>query len=110
VDEDFVLKMDIPNECLELTLTNMVTQTKKMLIQKLMGKILPFKELKDCLELHLHQSFYSIKLLTRGFFEVVFLEEEGTTRVRVMAVVEWEGLSMNFFKWHTLTLGRLKES
>lgn len=75
-----------------------------------MGKILPLKELKDCLELHPHQSLYSIKLLTKRFFEVVFLEEEGTTRVGVMVVVEWEGLSMNFFKWHTLTSGRLKES
>ncbi len=31
---------------------------------------------------------------------MVFLEEEGITRAKTMATVEWEGLSMNFFKWH----------
>ncbi len=30
---------------------------------------------------------------------MVFLEEEGNTKARVMVVVEWEGLPMNFFKW-----------
>jgi hypothetical protein len=42
------------------------------------------------------------KLLTKGFFEVVFLEKESTTRARAMATVQWEGLLMNFFKWRPL--------
>ncbi len=54
VDKDFVLKTDIPNERLELALTNMVTQTKKMVIGRLMGRRPAFKELKDFLKLHLH--------------------------------------------------------
>ncbi len=38
VDEDFVLKIDIPNERLELALTNTVTQTKKNVDRKINGE------------------------------------------------------------------------
>lgn len=31
---------------------------------------------------------------------MVFLEEEDIIKARTMATVEWEGLSMNFLKWH----------
>lgn len=33
---------------------------------------------------------------------MVFLEKESTSRARAMAAVQWEGLSMNFFKWRSL--------
>ncbi len=38
MDEDFVLKIDIPNERLELALTNTVTQTKKNVDRKINGE------------------------------------------------------------------------
>jgi hypothetical protein len=54
VDKDFALKTDIPNERLELALTNTITQTKKMVIGRLMGTRPAFNVLKDFLKLHLH--------------------------------------------------------
>ncbi len=55
--------------------------------------------LQDCLKLHLPTSYTSVTLLTRGFFEVLFMDEEGAKSARKIIVVEWSSLNLSFFRY-----------
>ncbi len=50
------------------------------------------KALQDCLKLHLLVSYTSVILLIRGFFEILFTDEEGAKFIRKIIAVEWSGL------------------
>jgi len=50
------------------------------------------------MQLHLHESFRTVTLLTPGFFEISFAEEAGAVAARKLTTVEWGGLSFCFFK------------
>jgi hypothetical protein len=58
-----------------------------------------FKTLLDCLKLHLPAPFNSVSLLTRGYFEVLFENEEGAKATRQLAAVEWSGLGLSFSRY-----------
>ncbi len=57
------------------------------------------KALQNCLKLHLPTSYTSVILLTRGFFEVFFMDEEGVKFARKITVVEWSGLNLSFSRY-----------
>jgi hypothetical protein len=38
-------------------------------------------------------------LLTRGFFKVFFMDEEGAKSARKIIAVEWSGLNVSFFQY-----------
>jgi len=38
-------------------------------------------------------------LLTKGFFKVLFIDEEGAKSVRKITTMEWSGLNLSFF-WY----------
>jgi hypothetical protein len=57
------------------------------------------KALQDCLKLHLLASYTSITLLTRGFFEMFFTDEEGVKSARKTTTVEWSGLNLSFSQY-----------
>jgi hypothetical protein len=38
-------------------------------------------------------------LLTRGFFEVLFTDEEGVKSAKKITTVEWSGLNLFFFRY-----------
>ncbi|CAK9263702.1 unnamed protein product [Sphagnum jensenii] len=61
-----------------------------------------FKDLQDCLRLHLPAPFLMVTLLTRGYFEVLFEKEEGARAARKLAVVEWNGWALSFSRYSTL--------
>jgi hypothetical protein len=44
-------------------------------------------------------SYTSITLLTRGFFEVFFMDEEWAKFARKITVVEWNGLNLSFSQY-----------
>jgi hypothetical protein len=50
------------------------------------------------MQLHLHESFRTVTLLTPVFFEISFAEEAGAVAARKLTAVEWGGLSFCFFK------------
>jgi hypothetical protein len=52
------------------------------------------------LKLHLSATFVSITLLTRGFFLILFEDEEGATITRKLAMVEWNGFSLSFSRYN----------
>jgi hypothetical protein len=53
----------------------------------------------DCLKLHLSAPFNLVSLLTRGYFEVLFKNEEGAKATRRLATVEWSGLGLSFSRY-----------
>jgi len=61
-----------------------------------------FKDLQDCLKLHLPAPFLTVTLLTQGYFEVLFEKEEGARTARKLVVVEWSGWALSFSKYSAL--------
>jgi hypothetical protein len=61
-----------------------------------------FKELHDCLKLHLPAPCSTITLLIRGYFEVLFEEEEGAKATRKLGAVKWSGWALSFSRYSTL--------
>jgi hypothetical protein len=55
--------------------------------------------LQDCLKLHLPASYTLVTLLTRGFFEVLFTDEEGAKSAKKITTVEWSGLNLSFSRY-----------
>jgi hypothetical protein len=67
-----------------------------MVIGRSLGDRTTIKALHDYLKLHLPTSFVSTTLLTRGYFEVLFVDEEGAKSTKKIMVVEWSGLNLSF--------------
>jgi hypothetical protein len=70
-----------------------------MVIGRVLGGKPTIKAFQNCLKLHMPASYTSITLLTRGFFEVLFMDEEGAKSTRKIIVVEWSGLNLSF-SWY----------
>jgi hypothetical protein len=70
-----------------------------MVIGRALGGQPTIKALQDCLKLHLPASYTSATLLTKGFFEVLFTDEEGAKFAKKIIMVEWSGLNLSF-SWY----------
>jgi hypothetical protein len=66
-------------------------KARKTIIGRTLGGKATFKALQDCLKLLLPAPFSTITLLTRGYFEILFEDEEGARATRKLAAVEWSG-------------------
>jgi hypothetical protein len=86
---------------IELQKSAMLRACKMVIGQTLVGRA-SFKELQDCLKLHLLTHFTTITLLTRGYFEVLFEEEEGARATRKLGAVKWNGWALSFSKYSAL--------
>jgi hypothetical protein len=53
----------------------------------------------NCLKLHLLAPLVSTTLLTRGYFEILFEDEEGAKATRRLTVVEWSNLCLSFSRY-----------
>ncbi len=58
-----------------------------------------FKALHKSLKLHLPATFISVTLLTRGYFLILFENEEGAISTRKLTSVEWNGLNLSFSRY-----------
>jgi hypothetical protein len=76
-----------------------VRKTRKMVIGRALGGRPTIKALQDCLKLHMPASYTSIILLTRGFFEVFFTDEEGAKLARKITTMEWSSLNLSL-SWY----------
>ncbi len=65
------------------------------------GCDLTHKEIKDCLQLHLHESFKFMILLTWGLFEVSFSNETEVVTTQKLTTVKWNEFIFSFSKWQT---------
>jgi hypothetical protein len=76
-----------------------VCKAQRMVIGRALGGRPTIKALQDCFKLHLPASYTSVTLLTRGFFEVLFTNEEGAKFARKITAVEWSGLNLSFSRY-----------
>ncbi len=69
------------------------------MIERTLGGRASYKDLVDYLKLHLPAPFVTITLLTRGYFQILFEEEDGPRATRKLAAVEWSGWALSFSKY-----------
>ncbi len=74
-------------------------RARKIVIGRTLGGRASHKDLVDCLKLHLPTPFVTITFLTRGYFEILFENEEGAKPTRKLAAVEWNGWALSFSKY-----------
>jgi hypothetical protein len=55
--------------------------------------------LLDCLKLHLSAPLVSTTLLTRGYFEILFKDEDGAKATPRLTAVEWSDLRLSFSRY-----------
>jgi hypothetical protein len=99
VDQCFVLEAEFPEEMVLEMQNAAAKKARRTVIGRMSGERASFKTLHDCLKLHLPPSFASITLLTRGYFLVLFEEEQGAIDTRKLSTVEWSGISLFFSKF-----------
>ncbi len=73
-----------------------VRKARKMVIERALGGRPTIKAFQNCLKLHLLTSYTSVTLLTRGFFEVLFTNEERAKFAKKITTMEWSGLNLSF--------------
>lgn len=74
-------------------------KARKTVIGRTLGGRATLKALHESLKLHLLVTFVSVTLLTRGYFLILFENEEGATSTRKLTSVEWNGLSLSFSRY-----------
>jgi hypothetical protein len=99
IDYSVEVEVDFPKDLVSAMKENVAKKTRRTIIGRTLGGRATLKTLLNCLKLHLPISFVSVTLLTRGYFEVRFEEEEGAKATRRLATVEWSGLSLSFSRY-----------
>jgi len=96
IDYSLEVEVDFPIDLVAMMKENAAKKARRTIIGRTLGGRATLKSLLDCLKLHLPFPFVSITLLTRGYFEILFEEEEGAKATRRLTAVEWNGLSLSF--------------
>jgi hypothetical protein len=78
---------------------NVAKKARRTVIRRTLGGRTTFKALHECLKLHLPTSFTSTTLLTRGYFLILFENEEGAISTKKLTTVEWSELSLSFSRY-----------
>jgi len=99
VDLSLELEADFPEELVLEMQSNAAKKAHRMVIGWTLGGRVTFKTLQECLKLHLPVSFISATLLTRGYFLILFENEEGARATKKLTLVEWSGLSLSFSRF-----------
>jgi hypothetical protein len=103
VDYELELEVDFPLEMVLEMQEDVVRKARRMVITRTLGSRRTIKALQDCLKLYLPASYTSVTLLIRGFFEVLFTDEEEAKFSRKITVMEWSSLNLSF-SWYISTL------
>jgi len=99
VDYNLELEADFPMDMVLEMQENATKKTRKTVIGRTLGGRATFKALHECLKLHLPASFISATLLARGYFKILFENEEGAITTRKLTTVEWNGLNLSFSRY-----------
>lgn len=99
VDYNLVIEADFPPDMVLDMQRSAAQKARKMVIGRTLGGRASYKDLLDCLKLHLPAPFSTITLLTRGYFEILFEDEDGARATRKLAAVEWSGWALSFSKY-----------
>jgi hypothetical protein len=90
------VEADFPRDLVLMMKESAAKKARRTVIGRTLRGRATLKSLLDCLRLHLPIPFVSITLLTRGYYEILFEEEEGAKATRRLTMVEWSGLSLSF--------------
>jgi len=96
VDYSLEVEVDLPRDLVSTMKESAAKKTRRTVIGRTLGGRVMLKSLLDCLKLHLPIPLVSITLLTRGYFEILFEEEEGAKATRRLTAIKWSGLSLSF--------------
>ncbi len=78
---------------------NAAKKARRTVIGRTLGGRATFKTLLDCFKLHLPAPPVSTTLLTRGYFKILFEDEEGAKATRRLTTVEWSDLRLSFLRY-----------
>jgi hypothetical protein len=99
VDYSLELKAEFPTDMVLEMQGNVAKKARRTIIGRTLGERVTFKALHEYLKLHLPTSFISTMLLTRGYFLILFKNEEGAISTRKLTTVQWSGLSLSFSRY-----------
>jgi hypothetical protein len=99
VDYNLEIEADFPKDLVLVMQQNADKKARRTVIGRTLGGRTTFKTLLDCLKLHLPAPFVSMSLLTRGYFKILFENEEGAMATRRLTAVEWSGLGLSFSRY-----------
>ncbi|CAK9872121.1 unnamed protein product [Sphagnum jensenii] len=100
VDYSIELKANFLKEMVIEMQVNAARKARRTMIGRTLGGRASFKTLQESLKLHLSASFISTTLVTKGFFLILFEDEEGAKVTKKLATVEWGGLSLSFSRYN----------
>ncbi len=99
VDYNLEIEADFPKELVLTMQENATKKARRTVIGRTLGGRATFKMLLNCLKLHLPAPLVSTTLLTRGYFEILFEDEEGAKTTRRLTAVEWSNLHLSFSRY-----------
>jgi hypothetical protein len=99
VDYSLELEAEFPQDMVIEMQGNVAKKARRTIIGRTLGGRATFKALHECLKLHLSVFYTSTTLLTRGYFLILFENEEGAISTRKLTTVEWSGLGLSFSRF-----------
>jgi len=99
VDYNLEIEADFPPNMVLDMQRSAAQKMRKTVIWRTLGGRASYKDLLDYLKLHLPVPFSTITFLTRGYFEILFEDEDGARATRKLAAVEWSGWALSFSKY-----------
>jgi hypothetical protein len=99
VDYNLEIEADFPKELVLTMEVNVAKKARRIIIGRTLGGRATFKTLLDCLKLHLLAPLVSTTFLTRGYFEILFEDEEGAKATRRLTAMEWSDLRLSFSQY-----------
>ncbi len=100
MDYSIELKADFSKEMVIEMQVNAARKAHRTVTGRTLGGRASFKTLQESLKLHLPPSFILATLLIKGFFFILFKDEEGAIATRKLATVEWSGFSLSFSRYN----------
>jgi hypothetical protein len=92
IDYSLEVEADFPRDLVSTMKENAAKKARRTVIGRTLRGRATLKSLLDCLKLHLPIPLVSITLPTRGYFEILFQEEEGAKATRRLTAVKWSGM------------------
>jgi hypothetical protein len=94
IDYSMEIEAEFPIDLVVEMQESVTKKARRTIIGRTLGGRTTFKALLDCLKLHLPAPFNSVSLLTRGYFEVLYENEEGACHAPKFLVDPLEGLGI----------------
>jgi hypothetical protein len=96
VDYNMEIEADFRKDLVLMMQENAAKKARQTVIGRTLGGRVTFKTLLDCLKLHLLALLVSVTFLTRGYYEILLEDEEGTKATKRLTTVKWSGLGLSF--------------